>query len=98
MAMEEDASYNGQPQNGSSQEYMSPPSNQLQYESTTKNGSQKMPAKVNPESYKDKSLDEILSQFVPFNTSENLSLPFEEEMERDKTFLHSQSTHLVFRG
>ncbi|KAF9448053.1 hypothetical protein P691DRAFT_801396 [Macrolepiota fuliginosa MF-IS2] len=97
MAVQEDAAYNdGQSQNGSSQEYMPPPSNQLQCDPTPKiRIPLAVPAAGNPKSYKDKALEEILSQFVPFDTTKNLSRPFEEENECDKTFLQDSAIELM---
>ncbi|KAJ3567648.1 hypothetical protein NP233_g6224 [Leucocoprinus birnbaumii] len=100
MASPEPAPFNNaQPQNPSSQDYSPPPSNQLFVDPQKGQNSffqsdnsrehiNGRPVKSNTDSYQNKPLEEIISEFESFDASKNLSEPWREETERDDAFLH----------
>lgn len=83
----------GLSQDHSSQDYLPPPNNQLQ-SGALHDGAPVMdyPVKANLTTYQDKSLEEVLSNFVPFNTTVNLTEPWEAEAERDDVFIQGVSS------
>lgn len=87
---------------GSSQDYELPPSNQLATQSQAQAQAQAQGQGRDREespgllgSYKDKSLDEILTEFTPFNTEESLGTPYSQETSRDAAFIQGISIYLA---
>jgi len=90
--------YDGLPQDNFSQDYLPPPSNQLQ--AVAPHDDVLAPvadysAKANPTTYQGKPLEDIFSDFIPFNAIANLKEPWEAESERDDAFIQGVSSFLV---
>ncbi|XP_006463324.1 hypothetical protein AGABI2DRAFT_120147 [Agaricus bisporus var. bisporus H97] len=78
----------------SSQEYASPPSNQLRCDSAD----DKLIVRRPPMTYQDKQIEEIISEFTPFNTKDHLEGPFQAESQSDDQFIYDQSLQFLEFG
>jgi len=89
--------HDGLPQDNFSQDYLPPPNNQLQNVAPHDDVLAPVadyPTKTNPTTYQDKPLENIFSDFVPFNPIANLKEPWEAESERDDAFIQGVSSFL----
>ena len=87
--------YDGLPQDNFSQDYLPPPNNQLQNVAAHDDVLAPVvdyPTKTNPTTYQGKPLEDIFSDFVPFNAIANLKEPWEAESERDDAFIQGVSS------
>ena len=89
--------YDGLPQDNSSQDYSPPPNDQFQ-DIAPHDGAlapvADYPTKINPKTYQGRLLEDIFSDFVPFNAIANLKVPWEAESERDDAFIQGVSSFL----
>jgi hypothetical protein len=70
-----------QSQNSSSQDFLPPPSNQLQlFNNSDSSLTPALQGTGHP-------LDALIPPLEPFNVAQNLGAPFQEESERDDAFL-----------
>ena len=77
--------------------YLPPPNNQLQNVAPHDDvlaPAADYPTKTNPKTYQGKPLEDIFSDFVPFNAIAKLKEPWEAESERDDAFIQGVSSFL----
>jgi len=99
MTSPETTQFYGLSQDNFSQDYSPPPNDQLRNVAPHDDALAPVadyPTKTNPnpKTYQGKPLEDIFSDFVPFNAVANLKEPWEAESERDDAFIQGVSSFM----